>query len=54
VAAQDLLKEAKNSFEAENFYEAHKKAWMARGYLLRVHDLFEKMRRKSGQSASSP
>jgi hypothetical protein len=54
VAAQDLLKEAKDSFEAENFYEAHKKAWMARGYLLRVHDFFEKMRRKSGQSASSP
>jgi len=46
VVAQDLLKEAKNSFEAENFHEAHKKTWMARGHLLRVHEFFEKMRRK--------
>ena len=53
VAAQDLLKEAKNSFEAENFHEAHKKTWMARGHLLRVHDFFEK-RLRENRKASSP
>lgn len=53
VVAQDLLKEAKDSFEAENFHEAHKKTWMARGHLLRIHDFFEKRRMKSGK-ASSP
>ena len=52
VAAQDLLKEAKESFEAENFHEAHKKTWMARGHLLRIHDFFEKMRRKDVKSSS--
>ncbi|KPV64336.1 MAG: hypothetical protein AOA66_0296 [Candidatus Bathyarchaeota archaeon BA2] len=52
VEAQDLLKEAKDSFEAQNFHEAHKKAWMARGYLLRVHDFFEKMWRKEGKTSS--
>jgi len=52
VAAQDLLKEAKDSFEAEKFHEAHKKTWMARGHLLRIHDFFEKMRRKDVKSSS--
>jgi hypothetical protein len=46
ISAQDLLKEAKNSFEADELDEAHKKTWMARGYLLKLHDFFEKKRRK--------
>jgi len=54
VLSQDLLKEAKDSFEVENFNEAHKKTWMARGHLLRIHDFFEKRRRESEKSASSP
>jgi len=53
ISAQDLLKEAKNSFEADELHEAHKKTWMARGHLLRVHDFLEKKRRKSEKTASS-
>lgn len=52
VLAQDLLKEAKDSFEAENFHEAHKKTWMARGHLLRIHEFFEKKRRKDRKTSS--
>jgi len=51
VLAQDLLKEAKDSFEAENFHEAHKKTWMARGHLLRIHDFFEKRRMKDRKAS---
>ena len=53
VVARDLLKEAKDSFEAERFREAHKKTWMAQRHLSRIHDFFEKMRMKS-EKASSP
>jgi len=53
MVAQDLLKEAKHSFEVDELREAYKKTWMARGYLLRVHDFFEKKRRKGEKSASS-
>jgi len=52
MMAQDLLKEAKGSFEAENFHEAHKKTWMAWGHLLRVHEFFEKMQRKEVKGSS--
>ena len=52
VATQNLLKEAKDSFEAQNFHEAHKKTWMARSYLLRVNDFFEKLQRKEGKTSS--
>ena len=52
ISAQDLLVEAKNSFEADELHEAHKKTWMARGDLLRVHDFLEKKRR-NGEKASS-
>jgi len=52
MVAQDLLKEAKDSFEAENFHEAYKKTWMARGHLLRVHDFFEKMLKKDVKTSS--
>lgn len=53
MLAQDLLKEAKHGFEADELREAYKKTWMARGHLLRVHDFFEKKRRKGEKSASS-
>ncbi len=53
ISAQDLLKEAKNSFEADEPHEAHKKTWIARGHLLRVHDFFEKKRRKDEKASSS-
>ncbi len=52
TSAQDLLKEAKNSFEADELHEAHKKTWIARGHLLKVHDFLEKKRRK-GEKISS-
>ena len=53
MLAQDLLKEAKQSFEADELHGAYKKTWMARGHLLGVHDSFEKKRRKGEKSASS-
>jgi len=43
---QDLLREAKDNMEAGELLDAHKKTWMARGYLLRVHDTFEKKRKE--------
>lgn len=52
ISAQDLLKEAKNSFEADELHEAHKKTWMSRGQLLRVHDLLEKKLRKDEKVSS--
>jgi len=52
ISAQHLLKEAKNSFEADELHEAHKKTWTARGELLRVHDLFEKKLRKEKKFSS--
>ncbi|MFQ5836577.1 MAG: hypothetical protein ACE5HG_01865 [Candidatus Bathyarchaeia archaeon] len=52
ITAQDLLKEAKDNFEADELHEAHKKTWMARGHLLRLHDFLEKKRR-IGEKASS-
>jgi len=42
ASAQDLLKEAANSLEADNQKEAYKKMWIVRGQLLRIHDFFEK------------
>jgi hypothetical protein len=52
ISAQDLLKEAKNSFEADELHEAHKKTWIARDNLLKVHDSFEKKRRKGEKTSS--
>jgi len=51
VSAQNLIGEAKSSFEADEVHEAHKKAWMARGQLLRVHDLLEKKLRKEEKAS---
>ena len=47
ASTQDLLKEATKSLEADNLKEAHKKVWIARGQLLRIHDFFEKKQRKT-------
>ena len=52
ISAQDLLKEARNRFEANELHEAHKKTWIARGQLLKVHDLLEKRLRKDGKASS--
>ena len=45
-SVQNLLREAKDNMEAGELLDAHKKTWTARGYLLRVHDTFEKKRKE--------
>jgi hypothetical protein len=45
-SVQDLLREVKDSMKAGELLDAHKKTWMARGCLLRVHDTFEKKRKE--------
>jgi len=45
-SVQDMLREVKDNMEAGELLDAHKKTWMARGYLLRVHDTFEKKRKE--------
>jgi hypothetical protein len=47
AATQNLLEEAAKSLEADDLKEAHKKMWIARGQLLRIHDPFEKKQRKT-------
>lgn len=47
VSTQNLLREAAKSLEADDLKEAHKKTWIARGQLLRIHDFFEKKQRKA-------
>jgi len=48
--AQELLEEAEGNIRTDNLQEAHRKTWMARGYILGVQEIFEK-RRKSGETA---
>jgi hypothetical protein len=50
----DLLKEAESIMEDGDLLEAHKKTWMARGYLLKLHTFFEKQRKrkKTGEKSS--
>jgi hypothetical protein len=45
ASTRDLLEEAESKIEAGELREAHKKTWMARGYLLRLHNFFEKRRK---------
>ena len=45
ISTQEILKEAEKNFEITNLEEAYKKMWIAKGQLLRVHDLFEKKRK---------
>ncbi len=47
VSTQELLREATKSLEANDLEESCKKTWIARGQLLRVHDFFEKKRKRS-------
>ncbi len=42
ISAQDLLKEAKSSVDAGEIREAHKKTWVARSYIFKVQETFEK------------
>lgn len=48
MSTKDLLETAKGNIKTKNLLEAHKKAWIARGHLLRIHEAFEK-KRKSGE-----
>jgi len=52
--AQEFLKEAEGNIRADNFQEAHRKTWMARGYLLEVQGTLEKGRRGGEKSLPSP
>ena len=45
MSTQELLKKAKISFENGDLLEAHKKIWIARGYLLKVQNFLEKKRK---------
>jgi len=45
TSTQELLREAKTSFENGDLLEAHKKTWIARGYLLKVQEFFDKKRK---------
>lgn len=45
-STRKLLQEASKNLEAENLKEAHKKTWLARGLLLKIHDFYEKNRGK--------
>lgn len=44
-SALRLLQEAKDDMKMGELVNAHKKTWMARGYLLSVHNAFEKKRK---------
>jgi len=52
--AQELLKEAEGNIRTGDFREAHRKTWMARGYLLEVQGTLEKRRRYGEKSLPSP
>ena len=45
ASTRDMLKEAEGKIETGKVREAHKKTWMARGYLLRLQEFFEKRRK---------
>jgi hypothetical protein len=45
ASTQNLLKEAEESLEADNLKKAHEKTWLARGQLLRIHEVYEKKQR---------
>jgi hypothetical protein len=45
TSTQELLKKAKISFENGDLLEAHKKIWIARGYLLKIQKVLEKKRK---------
>jgi len=45
ASTRDLLEEAESKIEAGELHEAHQKTWMARGYLLKLQEFFEKKRK---------
>ena len=45
ASTRDLLEEAESKIEAGEIHEAHQKTWMARGYLLKLQEFFEKKRK---------
>jgi hypothetical protein len=45
-STRKLLETAREDIAAKNLPDAHKKIWTARGYLLEIHDAFEKKRKK--------
>jgi len=45
ASTRDLLEEAESKIKAGELGEAHKKTWIARGYLLKLHNFFEKRRK---------
>ena len=44
-STQEMLKEAAKNFELENLEDTYNKMWIAKGQLLKIHDLFEKKRK---------
>ena len=48
-----LLKGAAKSLKADEFKEAYKKTWLARGQLLRIHDFFEKKQGKTREEGNT-
>jgi len=52
--AQELLEEAERNVRTGNLQEAHRKTWMARGYLLEVQGTFEKRGKSGEKSLLSP
>jgi hypothetical protein len=53
TSALSALKEAKSSVENNDLDEAIKNAWKARGYLLRVLEIFEKKRKVKAEKSST-
>jgi hypothetical protein len=47
ISTRDTLKEASKNIDADKLNEAQKKTWIAKDQLLRIHDFFEKKRRKN-------
>ncbi len=45
ASTRNLLEEAESKIEAGEIREAHQKTWMARGYLLKLQEFFEKKRK---------
>ena len=45
-STRKLLETAKEDIAAKNPPDAHKKIWIARGYLLKIHDAYEKKRKE--------
>ena len=53
ASTRDLLEEAESKIEAGELREAHQEIWMARGYLLRLQEFFEKKRKLNAAKKSS-